>query len=139
MPTSNCFLAQMDAGRTGFVDRSFDVVICAQNGISAFKVDPEHLVRESLRLIRPGGKLILTSYCKQLWPHRLEWFRRQSEAGLLGSIDYELTGERRRICTDGFIATTFSARQFQALADRVGVQVRIFEVDKSSLFSVIAL
>jgi SAM-dependent methyltransferase len=40
----NVALAQMDATRLGFYDEIFDSVICIQNGISAFHVDPFELV-----------------------------------------------------------------------------------------------
>ena len=38
---SNLALAQMNAVNLGFIDGCFDVVICIQNGMSAFKVEQE--------------------------------------------------------------------------------------------------
>jgi SAM-dependent methyltransferase len=38
-------LAQMDAAHLGFRDRTFEVTICIQNGISAFGVDQQRLSR----------------------------------------------------------------------------------------------
>ena len=47
---SNLVLSQMNAVDLGFIAGWFDVVICIQNGISAFKVNWEDLLVESLRV-----------------------------------------------------------------------------------------
>ena len=41
---ANCEFYCMDALRLGFPDDSFDLVVCVQNGISAFRVDPKALI-----------------------------------------------------------------------------------------------
>ena len=87
---SNCHLAAMDAVQLGFRDKVFDVVVCIQNGISAFHVNQKELIRESIRVAKPGGIVLFSSYSAKFWDARLEWFERQSEAGLLGEIDYEI-------------------------------------------------
>ena len=101
-----CHVLQMDAVRMGFRDHSFDKVICIQNGISAFQVDPRELIRESVRVTRPGGLILISTYSARFWEHRLEWFRMQSAAGLLGEIDNSRTCGGVIICRDGFRATT---------------------------------
>jgi 2-polyprenyl-6-hydroxyphenyl methylase/3-demethylubiquinone-9 3-methyltransferase len=115
----------------------FDAVVCIQNGISAFQVDPEILVKESLRVTKPGGRVFFSTYSPKIWVQRLEWFRLQAAEGLLGEIDKEKTGNGNIVCKDGFLATTFTARQFEELANKVGVSAEIIEVDESSLFCVI--
>lgn len=59
---SNCRLLNMNAVQLVFNDRVFDCVVCIQNGISAFHVDQKDLVRESVRVTRPGGKVLFSSY-----------------------------------------------------------------------------
>jgi SAM-dependent methyltransferase len=130
----NIFLAQMDAGRLGLADRSFDTVICIQNGISAFHRNQKELIRESVRVTRPAGIILYSSFSPAFWDHRLEWFRIQSESGLLGSIDYDKTSDGIIVCKDGFSATTVSPDQFRDLADGLDVDLSIVEVDSSSLF-----
>lgn len=44
--TAKYYLANMNAVELGFYDGRFDVVICIQNGISAFRVDQRKLIRE---------------------------------------------------------------------------------------------
>jgi len=127
-------LALMNAAFLGFADKTFDLVACIQNGISAFKVDPLDLMREAVRVTRPGGRVLLSSYSQKFWPHRLEWFREQARHGLLGEIDEAATGNGVIACKDGFRATTFSADAFLALASRLGLAAEIFEVDESSVF-----
>ncbi len=131
---SNCSLAAMDAVRLGFRDKVFDVVICIQNGISAFHVNQKDLIRESIRVAKPGGIVLLSSYSERFWNARLEWFERQSEAGLLGKIDYEKTRDGVIVCKDGFTATTVHQREFLSLTADVNAETRIIEVDDSSLF-----
>lgn len=128
-------LALMDAAELGFPDDFFDLVFGVQNFISAGQVPPRDLVRESLRVTRPGGTAVFSSYAAQFWPHRLEWFRQQAAAGLLGEIDEAATGDGVIVCQDGFRATTLTPEDFRAVADGLGVRVKIYQVDGSSLFA----
>lgn len=130
-------LAAMDAARLGFVDNRFDLVACVQNGISAFKVGPERLISEAYRVVRPGGWLLFSSYAESFWPDRLDWFRAQARAGLLGEIDESATGNGVIVCQDGFRATTFGPGDFTDLAEQLGYRAQVVEVDSSSLFAVI--
>jgi 2-polyprenyl-6-hydroxyphenyl methylase/3-demethylubiquinone-9 3-methyltransferase len=129
----------MNATSLGFLPDSFDVTICAQNGISAFKVDPHELLSECIRVTRPGGICLLSSYSSKFWPFRLEWFRLQSDAGFLGEIDWSKTKDGVIICKDGFRATTYSSDDFLTLTDGFDVKVDIIEVDESSLFCKISV
>lgn len=124
----------MDVASLDFGDDSFDLVFGVQNFISACKVPPETLLQEAMRVTRPGGRVFLSSYAAEFWPHRLEWFRQQSQAGLLGPIDEAATGDGVIVCQDGFRATTFSPDEFAALAESCGVQAGIYLVDQSSVF-----
>lgn len=163
---SNVRLAQMNAAALGFTEGSFDCVICIQNGISAFHVNPQQLLSECSRVTkgaaerrskcagrnpllpdnqasqgRPEGipdgalsKILLSTYSAKFWEHRLEWFRIQSEHGLIGEIDWSMTGEGDIVCKDGFRATTFSPVDFAELVSPFGLTYQIHEVDDSSLF-----
>jgi 2-polyprenyl-6-hydroxyphenyl methylase/3-demethylubiquinone-9 3-methyltransferase len=127
-------LATMNAVRLAFKDKSFDVVACIQNGISAFHVDKRTLIEEALRVTKHGGLALFSSYSEKFWKPRLEWFRIQAEAGLLGEIDEELTGNGVIVCRDGFTATTVSPDEFKKLTEGLDADVRIVEVDESSVF-----
>ena len=134
---SNFRLLQMNAASLGFREKSFDVVACIQNGISAFGVDPRVLVQESVRVAKRGGTVLLSTYAEKFWPERLAWFERQAEAGLLGEIDYSKTGDGVIICKDGFRATTVGPAQFEELTAGLEARTQLVEVDESSLFCVI--
>jgi len=127
-------LGLMDAAQLAFAGQSFDLVFGIQNFISACKVPPKQLLRECLRVMRPGGCLLLASYAPQFWPHRLDWFRQQAAEGLLGAIDEEATGDGVIVCRDGFRATTVTAGEFSRLAGALNLPARIYTVDNSSLF-----
>lgn len=129
-----CRLACMDAQALAFRDGLFDVVVCIQNGLCAFGVDCQRVVNEAVRVTRPGGRVLLSTYAARFWPDRLEWFERQSAAGLLGEIDREATGDGVIVCKDGFRAGALTAEDFQRLADQAGVSCQIEEVNGSSLF-----
>jgi SAM-dependent methyltransferase len=136
----NCLFARMNAVALAIPDHVFDVVVCIQNGISAFQVDQGDLIRESLRVVKPGGTALFSSYSPRFWGDRLEWFKTQSEAGLIGEIDYAKTGDGVIACKDGFKATTVSEGRFYELASKIrNVQVEVEEVDGSSLFCKIRL
>ena len=114
-----------------------DAVLCIQNGISAFKTDPLELIRESMRVTRPEGVCIFTSYSDKFWKPRLDWFRLQSEEGLLGEIDWDATQNGVIVCKDGFRATTYRPEDFRKFADIIGVESNIVEIDGSSICCVI--
>jgi ubiquinone/menaquinone biosynthesis C-methylase UbiE len=131
---SNCLLLQMNATELLFPDHMFDVVVCIQNGISAFHVDQRILIKESLRVTRNDGKAIFTSYSERFWDHRLEWFRLQSDAGLLGRIDEDKTHNGTIVCDDGFTAITVAPQQFDELCSGLkNISYTIEEVDESSV------
>ena len=130
----NVRFVQMDAATLAFQDGVFDVVVCVQNGVSAFKVDRRKLVEESVRVTRKGGRFLMSSYSPRFWSDRLEWFRLQSEHGLLGEIDEQATGDGVIVCKDGFKATTVGPDEFLLLTADLDVHTRIEEVDESSVF-----
>ncbi len=130
----NCFLVAMDAVRLAFPDRIFNIVVCIQNGISAFHVNQRDLLQESIRVTKIGGTVLFSSYSEKFWKHRLEWFQLQSEAGLLGEIDHEKTRNGVIVCKDGFTATTVTPLQFMELTSGFNTITRILEVDEPSLF-----
>jgi len=135
---SNYLLIEMNARKLLFPDESFDTVFCLQNGISAFHVDKHKLIRESIRVTKRGGTILFTSYSEKIWAERLKWFQLQSEAGLLGSIDYEKTGNGDIVCEDGFTATTINEEMFQDLIKGIPeIRASITEVDNSSIFCVV--
>ena len=125
---------QMDAGALGFKDNSFDVVLCIQNGISAYKVDKKVLIDECVRVAKPNGKILFSTYSEKFWDERLKWFRAQAGENLIGPIDDELTGNGVIACTDGFKASTISPDEFESLGRDSGLSFEITEVDESSLF-----
>jgi 2-polyprenyl-6-hydroxyphenyl methylase/3-demethylubiquinone-9 3-methyltransferase len=127
-------LAAMDAVALGFRDGQFDLVACVQNGISAFHVDQRRLIAEAVRVTRPGGRVLFSSYLESFWPERIAWFRIQADHGLLGEIDESASGDGVIVCTDGFRATTVSPGQFADLARGIDGAVMMHEVDGSSLF-----
>jgi 2-polyprenyl-6-hydroxyphenyl methylase/3-demethylubiquinone-9 3-methyltransferase len=127
-------LAAMDASCLGFRDGVFDLVVCIQNGISAFQIDPRQLLAEAVRATRPGGTVLMSSYAPRFWPDRLEWFELQAARGLVGPIDRAATGDGVIVCEDGFRATTTTAAEFSRLAASLRLDATITEVDGSSLF-----
>ena len=130
----NCSFSRMNAVKLGFHDGTFDTVVCIQNGISAFHVDQQALVSESVRVAKVGGIVLFSSYSEKFWKNRLEWFELQSREELLGKIDYAKTTNGVITCKDGFTATTMSKDGFLALTAQLNADVRIQEVDESSMF-----
>lgn len=124
----------MNALQLGIAAQQCDLVLCIQNGISAFHVDQRALAQEAVRVTRPGGRVLFSSYAEKFWPHRLEWFRLQAEHGLIGEIDEDATGNGVIVGKDGFHATTVSPEAFRTLATDLGVVADIAEVDQSSVF-----
>lgn len=127
-------LAMMDAAALALPPLQFDVVVCIQNSLSAFKMDTRTLVRECMRVTKRGGLCLLSTYSERFWDHRLEWFKLQSEEGLIGEIDWEKTRDGTIRCKDGFKATTFSRNSLVKLTRSLGLTADVREVDESSLF-----
>lgn len=131
---SKCAFVRMDAVAPCFPDDTFDAIICVQNGISACAVEPKRLVRESLRLIRPGGRAMFSTYSEEFWPERIRWFESQAAAGLVGPIDYGQTGNGTVVGEDGFRVGTLSPSALRLLCHDLGVEPVITTVDASSVF-----
>ena len=127
-------LFNMNAIYTGFKNEAFDTVVCVQNGISAFHVDQNELIRESIRITKSGGMILFSSYADRLWSERLNWFQIQSDAGLLGKIDLEETHDGIIVTKDGFTARTVRPTDFEKLIAGFNVNMDIHEVDGSSIF-----
>jgi 2-polyprenyl-6-hydroxyphenyl methylase/3-demethylubiquinone-9 3-methyltransferase len=136
---TNCRLLNMNAVHLAFNDRVFDCVICIQNGMAAFHVDRLDLIRESVRVTKPGGKVLSSSYSDKFWEERLEWFQKQSEAKLLGEIDYERTRDGVIVCKDGFTSATVRPHEFLDLTRKLNLDAQVVEVDDSSVFCEISL
>jgi SAM-dependent methyltransferase len=132
----NVLLVRMDASRLEFVDGSFDAVVCLQNGICAFAVDQAPLLRESLRVLRPGGRALFSTYTEDFWEERLAWFERQAAAGLIAAIDYERSGDGIIVCHDGLRLPLLRSAEFAALVLGLEISWEAVEVDHSSQFYV---
>ncbi len=132
-------LSVMNAVELGFSDRKFDIVICVQNGISAFKVNKQKLIEEAIRVTRSRGTILFSSYSESFWEDRLEWFRLQSEHGLIGEIDEDASKDGVIVCKDGFRSDTISPDEFISLTSGYGIEPIITEVDGSSIFCEIHL
>lgn len=130
---ATCGLSRMNAGDLGIRDAQFDVVVCIQNGVAVFGVDPQRLASEAVRVTRPGGRVLFSSYAARFWEHRLEWFRIQAAHGLVGEIDYTGTGDGVIACRDGFQARAMAPEDFHLMAAGCGLECRTTEVDGSSL------
>ena len=130
----NYRVVQMDASNMAFHPFTFDAVFCVQNGISAFGVDEKRLVAEAIRVTKNNGIILFSTYSRKIWKDRLDWFRKQSQAGLLGEIDEEKTHNGTIVCKDGFKATTVSGGLFAELFGEFGLDTSIYEVDESSIF-----
>ncbi len=85
-------------------------------------------------MTKDNGVILFSSYSPKIWQARLEWFRKQSQLGLIGEIDEEKTCDGTIVCKDGFRATTVSSDQFIKLFDEFGLNASIIEVDESSIF-----
>lgn len=132
---TRCEFLEMDASDLRFGDRRFDVVVCVQNGISAFGVDAVRLVREALRVTRRGGRALFSTYSSRFWPHRLRWFELQAAEGLVGEIDCGETGDGVIVCRDGFRAGMLTPEDLADVGRAVGIEPKITEVDGSSVFA----
>lgn len=124
----------MNAVKLNFPDNMFDVSICVQNGISAFKEDPYLLLKEAIRVTKKGGIILFSSYSNKIWQDRLDWFQIQANEKLLGEIDYAKSKDGLIVCKDGFKAITYSENDFLKLTERFNLDVNIYEVDNSSIF-----
>ena len=118
------------------IEKTFDIVLCLQNGLSAIKADHK-TIENILNLLKPGGKAFFSSYSENFWNNRLAWFQEQADKGLLGEIDLENTKDGVIVCKDGFRATTYSEEDFIKIGETLGYEYEIVEVDKSSLFLIV--
>ena len=129
----NCHLFKMNAVTLGFADGQFDVVLCLENGLSTFRVNKRRLVREAMRVTRPGGVVIFSTYAKDFWEPRLEWMELQARRGLVGEIDQERTGSGTIMCKDGHRIGLVTPEDFIYLLAEFNTVPRVVEVDSSGV------
>jgi 2-polyprenyl-6-hydroxyphenyl methylase/3-demethylubiquinone-9 3-methyltransferase len=129
-----CGYLLMDAAAMTFPDGRFDAVACIQNGICAFGVDRLTLLSEAVRVARPGGVVLFSTYSDRIWPERLEWFEAQAAEGLLGPLDREACVDGVIACKDGFRSGRVTPDEFRSLCAQLGAEPILTEVDGSSLF-----
>jgi SAM-dependent methyltransferase len=133
-PGLSCRFAAMNAARLGFPSAAFDVVVCVQNGVCAFHIDPVDLLREALRVVKSPGRVLFSTYSERIWPDRLEWFRLQAAQGLVGEIDEEATHPGTIVCRDGFSVGTMTPDLFRRACAELQVTPTLTEIDQSCLF-----
>ncbi len=132
----NCKLTMMDANNFTF-NFPFGIVLCLQNGLSAFKSNDTKLVKRVISSLKENGRAYFSSYSPKFWQYRLAWFQEQAERGLLGEIDMQQTKDGKIVCKDGFTAITYSTDDLEKLGKASGCKYSIHEVDESSIFLVI--
>lgn len=132
----NCSLQVMDAHDLQF-QAEFDAVLCLQNGLSSIKGPTTPLIGQCLKALVPGGRAYFSTYSPKFWAHRLAWFEEQAGRGLLGKINHDRTRDGMIVCDDGFVATTFSKEELEALGAASGCRYCVEEVDESSLFLIL--
>lgn len=131
---SRCEFIVMDALDLRLPDSEFDAVLCIQNGICAFRCDQRALLREALRVVRPGGHVLLSTYADAFWRERIAWFEAQADAGLIGPIDHVATRDGVIVCDDGFCSGRATPDELKALCASFGLEPLISDVDGSSVF-----
>jgi ubiquinone/menaquinone biosynthesis C-methylase UbiE len=61
----------MNGEKLEFPDEAFEVVYC--HSVLQYTTDPEKMVAEIYRVLKPGGKAILVVYNKKSWLNLLSW------------------------------------------------------------------
>lgn len=79
-----CELRHGDIFKTNLPDQSADLVVVHQ--VLHYLGDPASAVRESARLVAPGGRLLIVDFA----PHKLEFLREEHQHRRLGFTDAEM-------------------------------------------------
>ena len=132
---NNVDVITMNVNSLEFDDESFDCVLCLQNGLSAFGMDPLVVLKEGWRVTKKRGCLICSTYSDAFWPYRLAWFHEQANAGLLGEIDNDKSNSGIITCKDGFISRSTRAEDFRHYAELLNLNVEICTLNSGSLIA----
>lgn len=133
-PGARLYLADAFSFET---EERYDLVICAQNGLSSIKGDPYLLTQKAVGLLNVGGTALFSTYSSKFWAYRLAWFQQQADEGLLGELDFEKSVNGKIVCKDGFTSISFTEEDLKNLGASTGKHFYIEEVDCSSVFLII--
>ena len=131
----NSSIVEMDVHSMEF-PKSFDIILCLQNGLSAMSADST-VIHKIIDMLASGGTAYFSSYSSKFWNFRLKWFEEQADKGLLEEIDYTKTQNGVIICKGGFKAMTYSPEDFQKIGEKLGYPYQVQEVDESSVFLIV--
>jgi len=138
-PAIPCIQANLN-GKLPFADASFDLVIC-QEGIEHMP-NQLHLFQELNRVLRPGGKAIITTPNYSNLRTRLSYLLLESEAYKLmapNEVDSIWASEKARTIEDVYLGHIFFAnltkqRVLAALSGMRIIEVHPSRVNYTSLF-----
>lgn len=85
---------QMDGRALAFPDGSFDAAVCSRVLIHA--ADPERIVAEMARVVRPGGRVLCVEPAHQFWAGVDDRLREKTSAFTNPNVGRELLGMLRR-------------------------------------------
>ncbi len=118
---ANTGLAAGVASRLPFTDGAFDVVLCAQNTLGLLGGEKLATLRESMRVARPGGRLVFVVYSEAARDPRVEWYTELHRRGMLAALDWSRSDAELLVTEDGHASECFRRRRLEELFREAGL------------------
>lgn len=116
----------MDGRRLGFSDNSFDMVYA--NGVLQYTPQPEIVVSELHRVLRPGGKAIFMMYNKYSWLNLMSRVLNQS-------LEHENAPVFRMMSQPDFKKLLQEYENVSIIAERFPVKTRLHQGLKARMYN----
>lgn len=120
-----------DARKTHFPNESFDFIIALGNTFGNLGREKDSILSEMKRLVKKGGKILISVYSKGSSYRRAENYRR-------AGMNVKRVGKGKIIFGGGLVSEEFSKEELKSIFEKFGLETRFIDIGSIGILCVIS-